>query len=439
MAAGEALLGLQGVDGGIIPAGEVDLAGGMDLGDLHAEDDGIIGTGHHRVAEEIAQRVGNQRVGDGVIVHLLDQMGMGAEDDVHAALLQLLADLLLGGADLLVVLAAPVDHGDGDIRLLLGHIAQHPGDAVGVHLLVVGGVILVQKVHAVLAAGRQAQIVHALGEGHDGDADAVDVDDLIAAGLAEGGAVGEGTQGLQAHPVHDLQGGDQTGDTLADGGGIGGLDRVHADGLQGLGQLQGSRAGLRAIAAAAEIALEIQQGQIRAAENGGHIQEGLGKIIAVFMGSVVQHVIRHIQVTGRRQPDHRGAALGLGSLRLAGGGIPRRGGQCRLGGLHRFSGFRRGRGFDGGGGLGGRGGFHRNGGFGGSRGLHGFGIAACEDQHRHQQHHRRRSGKEHHFPPPALLHGLFRKPCLPPPTGFMFIIRHRFPPGDLQKVSTETS
>ena len=116
----------------------------MVLGDLHIQDDGVIGAAPCGVTEEITQGIGNQGAGGLVIVDLLHQMGVGAQDQAHAVLLQELDDVLLRGADGVVVFAAPVEQGHGEVRLFGFHRAENVGNALGIHLFIGGVVVQVQ-------------------------------------------------------------------------------------------------------------------------------------------------------------------------------------------------------------------------------------------------------------------------------------------------------
>src|SRR5699024_5163808 len=99
------------------------------------------------------QGVGNQGAGGLVVLNFLDVVGVGADDGVHPVGLKQLFDGLLGVADGVVVLAAPVEHGNGDVRLLLLHRRHNGGDFVPVDALVGAVVVLIEHIHAVFAAG----------------------------------------------------------------------------------------------------------------------------------------------------------------------------------------------------------------------------------------------------------------------------------------------
>ena len=162
-------------------------------GDLNIQNDGVGGAGLASVTEEIAQRVGNQGIFLPVEFHLMEHVGMGTQDHIHTLIDHQLRNILLGIKHGIVVFRAPVEHGNGDIRLFRPDTLQNGPDSVVIDLLVLGIVVHKKLIDAAFTACRQTQAAHALGKGHHSDLDALDIADGIALGLLEFRRGGIGT------------------------------------------------------------------------------------------------------------------------------------------------------------------------------------------------------------------------------------------------------
>ena len=141
------------VNGGVAVIRHFGGAGAGILGDLQIQNDGVIGAAPGGVAEEVPQRIGHQRACQLIVLEGLHRMGVGADNYVHALLFLQVDDALLGVADVVVVFAAPVEQGDGDVRLLRFHSLQNAGDAGAVDLVVGAGVVLIEDVHQIVVSG----------------------------------------------------------------------------------------------------------------------------------------------------------------------------------------------------------------------------------------------------------------------------------------------
>ena len=240
---------------------------------------------------------------------------MGADDGVHPVGLKQLFDGLLGLADGVVVLAAPVEHGDGDVRLLLLHRRHNGGDFVPVDALVGAVVVLIEHVHAVFAAGGEGHGVHALGKGHKGDAHTRHFADGIALGLLVFLVAGIGPQGLHAGGPDVLQGGAKAQSALADGVGVGHLNQVHPGAVEGLRQRLGSGAG-GAVGLSHQQAFKVQHGKVSIRQQAGHILEGLCIVPGFAPG--LNHGVGDVQVACRCHVNHGGGGKGCGFCGLGG-------------------------------------------------------------------------------------------------------------------------
>ena len=225
-------------------------------------------------------------------------MTVGTEDHVHAVFQQQIGDVLLGTADGRVILSAPVQHGDDDVGGFgLGGV-QPVHDAGGIDDAVVGVVVRIEKVHTVFRVQRQRHIVQALGKGDEGDLDAVDFPDHIAAGGA--GVPEMGADRFDPGGVEDIHGGGQTVDAVHNRVGVGRLEDVKADVRQILGQNIrrveiGRGPGIAGIGRrAAEVQLQIAHGQIRAGGICLDGREAIGKVIGgILLLSGVNLVLIH--------------------------------------------------------------------------------------------------------------------------------------------------
>ena len=99
---------------------------------------------------------------------------VGAYDNVHAVSEHQIRDFLLRFADFRGVLAAPVQGCDDHVRLQQLRLIQNGDNPVRIHAGIISVVIRVEKIHAVLRAGRNAHAAEPLGKGDKRDADAVD-------------------------------------------------------------------------------------------------------------------------------------------------------------------------------------------------------------------------------------------------------------------------
>ena len=268
----------------------------MILGDLHVQNDGILGAALGAVAVEIAQRIGHQEILLLIQGNLVNHVGVGTDDDVHAFLLHQGDDALLGIIDGIVVLRAPMEHGDGHIRPLRGYAAQDFSDSIGIHIPVGTFVVHIELIDAILAALRQAQRTHTLGEGHHRHGDTLYLADGIALGFTELLRRGEGAHGLDARGTDIIQGLVQTDQAVIDGVGIGHLQDIHTGTCQRVHQLLGGGTGIGAIGFAYQNTLKIHHGQIRVGQHMGHIYKCLGIIITQGGSAGSNHQIRHIQV-----------------------------------------------------------------------------------------------------------------------------------------------
>ena len=200
----------QNVNGRIGVIRDLRLAGLVVHGDLQIQNDGVIGAAAGAIAKEISQGIGHQLSRRLVEGDLVDHMGMGADDGIHALLLHQGGDGLLGTADGIIVFAAPVQQGHCQIRLFRLRTAQDLCDPVRIDILIGSGVVGVQQIHAVFVAGRHTPAVHTLGEGDKGDFDAIHLTDGVTLCLAELLRGGEGTHRLQAGRPDIAQSRDQT-------------------------------------------------------------------------------------------------------------------------------------------------------------------------------------------------------------------------------------
>ena len=112
----------------------------------------------------------------------------------------------------------------------------------------------------------------ALGEGDEGDLDALHRADGIALIALEVLVIGVNAHRLHAGTANPPDGGDQTGHALVDGIGIGQLHQIHAAIRQRLRQRLGGRMAV-AIGLAGEHALKIHSCHIRLSQQVTHIQE----------------------------------------------------------------------------------------------------------------------------------------------------------------------
>ena len=251
-------------------------------------------------------------------------MGVGADDHIHAVFLHQGHNLLLGLTDLIVVHAAPVEHGHRQIRLFRRHILKDAGNALFVDDFVGGLVVLIQKVHALLAALRHTHTAHALGKGHKGNLDALHIADGVALGLAEVPNGGVGPQRLHARVADGIQGGIQADEAILDGIGVRHLDQVHTGILQVGQQLHRSGGRFGAIGLPAEVALHIHNRHIGGSQLRGHIPEGPGIIVARRHNTRVHGGVGHIQVTHGPDVDFGNGILDHtagGGFRCLGGGL----------------------------------------------------------------------------------------------------------------------
>jgi len=228
---------------------------------------------------------------------------MGADDGVHTVIKQQVLDVFLGGAVGIVILTAPVNHGDDDIGILVGCIAQHALDLGGIDLLIVAGIVLIEEIDAVFTALGQGHSVHALGKCHKGHPDAVNFLDHIAAGISVFLIGGVCAQALKSCVSDGLEGSLQAVHSVIDNFGVGHLQHIHTGVLQGGKHLGRCRAQLRTVGAAAQNALKIQQGIVCIGQQRYHIQEHLRKIKGDSAGC--HQFIGHIQVAGSGNMDHR--------------------------------------------------------------------------------------------------------------------------------------
>ena len=312
---------LQGVNRGVAVIGDPGDAGVVVLGDLNVQNDGVVAAAGAGIAKEIAQRVGNQGACRLVKINFVEPVGMGSDDHIHAVFLHQIDDAFLGVAVAVGALAAPVEHGDGDVRLFCSRIFQHLGDAVGVNGLVGGVIVGVEQIHAVFTAGRQAHTAEALGEGHEGHLDALGFTDGVALGPVEIILAGIGTQGFHACIVDGSEGGFQADEAVVDGTGIGHLHQVHAAAAQGIQQAIGCRGPLGAIGLTHDVAFQIQHRQVCLGKQGSHVDEGPGEIVAGHGQAGFYHAVGDIQVTGGPDVDGGGAVLLGKGLRLRLGGF----------------------------------------------------------------------------------------------------------------------
>ena len=281
------------------------------LGNLQIQNHRIFRTGPFSVAEEVTQRVSNEGSPLPIQLHLLDKVGVGADDGVHAVIQQEIFNGLLGGADLVVVLTAPVDQGNGNIGLILRHGLQHALDAVGIHLLIGRIVVFVEHIDAVLTAGRQTHGVHTLGKGHDGNLNAAHIPDGIATGTAELVPAAESAYALQSGGLNGIQRCGKTCHAVVNGVGIGHLDQIHAGTLQRHQHALGHRLVSTAVGSADHIALQIHHRQITGRQQRQNVHKGRAIVLALTAGG--HHIVGDVQVTCRQQMDH-GLARFLGFL-----------------------------------------------------------------------------------------------------------------------------
>ena len=223
-----------------------------------------------------------------------------------------------------------MEQSDGDVRLLRFHSLQNAGDAGAVDLVVGAGVVLIEDVHQIIVSGGKSPAAQTFGKGHEGNLDALSFRDGVALGLLELGLRSERTHRLQARRPDGLQGGSQANQAVVDGAGIGHLDQVNARVAQSIQQFPGGRGGVAAIGFAADVALQVQHGQIRVGQSGRHVHEGAGVIVAAHGYTGVDYSVGHVQVTRCLDVDG-----GFGAFLSAGGRF------CRLGGLLGGTGLRR--------------------------------------------------------------------------------------------------
>ena len=298
---------VENVERRIGDVGNGSLAGLAALGELQIEDHALHGVGLvGHVGDKVAQAVGHEALllftFHGLHVdhlHFTDDMTVGTEDHVHAVFQQQIGDVLLGTADGRVILSAPVQHGDDDVGGFgLGGV-QPVHDAGGIDDAVVGVVVRIEKVHTVFRVQRQRHIVQALGKGDEGDLDAVDFPDHIAAGGA--GVTEMGADCFDPGGVEDIHGGGQTVDAVHNRVGVGRLEDVKADIRQILGQNIrrveiGRGPGIAGIGRrTAEVQLQIAHGQICAGGIRLDGREAIGKVIGgvLLLGGVDLVLIHH--------------------------------------------------------------------------------------------------------------------------------------------------
>ena len=196
-----------------------------------------------------------------------------------------------------------MDQRHGQIRLFLLYIAQNCLDPSGVHHLIVAVIIRVEQVDAIFTACRQGRTVHALGESHERNADILHLAQGVAAAFLKAFGICVHAQGLHTCRTDTVNGGAQTGHTIINGVGIGKLDQIHTRIIQSIHQALGGRSIFAAIGRANQVALKVQNGNIRLAQQIAHIQKRLG--IIIIPGGHIHHPVRNHQVTGRSQMDHR--------------------------------------------------------------------------------------------------------------------------------------
>ena len=223
-----------------------------------------------------------------------------------------------------------MEQGHGEVRLFGFHGVEDGGDALGVHFFIGGVVIRVQKVHAVLVSCRHAHASNALGEGHKGHLEPLNLADGVALGALEFRWGGIGAHGLHSCGPDGLEGGIQPDKAIVDGAGVGHLNQVNARVAQGGEQLIGGGGGGGAVGLAADVALQVQQGQVRIGQGAGHILEGPGEVIARGGKTGIHYGIGDVQVACCPDVDGGGGLLGgpgfLGGSGLGGGGFRGEGG-----------------------------------------------------------------------------------------------------------------
>ena len=154
---------------------------------------------------------------------------MGSDDGICPFFLQQLADIFLGVADGVVVLTAPMDQSNGNIRLLLPGIAHNVGDLIPVDLGVDAAVVGIEHIDAVLiVCAGDGVTVHTLGEGHHRNAHTLHFKDRNALLMLKFRFIAEYAHRLHTCLLHRVDGGQQTGHALIDGVGVGKLDHIHA-------------------------------------------------------------------------------------------------------------------------------------------------------------------------------------------------------------------
>ena len=241
-------------------------------------------------------------------------MGMGTDDGIHTLCLQQTHNGFLGVADGIVILTAPMEHGNGQIRLFRSHIVQDFRDPFPVQLLVGAVIVFIEHIDAVLTALGQGHAIHTFGKCHKGDPHTLDIPNGVALAGLIGPLICIHTQRLHACFLHIFDGSLQAGNTLVDGIGIGKLDKVHTCSVQRLGHALGGGTGGVTVGSAAQIALKVEYRNIAVRQQVGNIQEGIGIVILRTAGC--HNSVRHIHIAGRHQMDHCGTLGGL----LRGGG-----------------------------------------------------------------------------------------------------------------------
>ena len=190
-----------------------------------------------------------------------------------------------------------MEQGDGNIRLLGIGRFQNGGDPRSVYFLVGAGIVAIEQIYAVFAAGRQTQTAHTLGKGHDGHPDALDADHGIAAAVLEFFIAAVNTQRLQAGAADSIQGLLHADDAVGDGIGIGQLQHVHTGGFQRLRHGLGRGGRCSAVRCAVEIAFKIQHRQIGIRQSRNNILEHFGVIVVATLLSCRHGVYSDILIS----------------------------------------------------------------------------------------------------------------------------------------------
>ena len=155
------------------------------LSNLQIQEDGILRTGPFSVTKEITQRIGNQCSCLLIKFNFLNIVGMGADDGIHTLFEHQIPNLFLGFAVGVIVLTAPMQQCNGHIRIVFFDVAQDLCYTLRIYIMVVAGIIAVEQIHALLTAGRQCHIIHALRKRHNCDPQATGIKNVIATGFVK--------------------------------------------------------------------------------------------------------------------------------------------------------------------------------------------------------------------------------------------------------------